>query len=244
MVSSRWLLRDNLNRTIMKEEISNLIALGDIHGLTVWKEIVAVHPDALIVFLGDYLDPYDACEPAIALDNLRDIIAFKEAHPERVVLLLGNHDLHYFSKEMPHSVRYSHVLAPDAEALFTEKRSLFQYAFQVGKLVFTHAGISNEWFLEDFGGDPSQSIAFQLNHPAEEQMAALFRVGTVRGGADNCRGGIFWADRKELHDPLHGYTQVVGHTRVRYLFLQEGKNDNRVIFCDCLRYGSYFKLKD
>ncbi|MCD8262709.1 MAG: hypothetical protein LUD15_15580 [Bacteroides sp.] len=35
------------------------IAIGDIHGLTTWKGIVEKHPDCKIVFLGDYLDPYE-----------------------------------------------------------------------------------------------------------------------------------------------------------------------------------------
>ena len=37
-----------------------VILIGDIHGRTIWKQIVERHPDAdHYVFFGDYFDPYE-----------------------------------------------------------------------------------------------------------------------------------------------------------------------------------------
>ena len=36
-----------------------IIVIGDIHGRTIWKQIVAANPDAdLFVFIGDYFDSF------------------------------------------------------------------------------------------------------------------------------------------------------------------------------------------
>lgn len=36
-----------------------IVAIGDVHGLEKWRSIVDEHEDCTIVFLGDYLDPYE-----------------------------------------------------------------------------------------------------------------------------------------------------------------------------------------
>lgn len=74
--------------------MNKVIAIGDIHGSTKWRNIIDGNKDAQIVFLGDYLDPYVEYDCDEILDNLIEIIDFKRNNKDRVVLLLGNHDLH------------------------------------------------------------------------------------------------------------------------------------------------------
>lgn len=80
-----------------------------------------------------------------------------------------------------------------------------------------------------------------MNNPTDEQLVKLFQIGAARGGDPDIKGGIFWADSSELSDPLHGFTQVVGHNRVPYIMEFKYANDNKIIFCDCLGDGMYFK---
>ena len=214
-----------------------IVALGDVHGLTYWKTVVEEHPGCRYVFLGDYLDPYGYIPRKELLRNLFEIILLKKLQPDDVVLLLGNHDLHYLRDDAPFCSRYDWQIADAASRLFRENAALFQNAYQEEKTVFTHAGISQAWFEEDFKGDASRPIADQLNAPSDEQLPALFRVGEKRGGRRGARGGIFWADITELDDPLHGFTQVVGHNRVREVTEHEGTAHNKIIFCDCLFAG-------
>jgi hypothetical protein len=219
----------------------NIIAIGDIHGLTHWKEAVNDNPDCRYVFLGDYLDPYEQLSDKQIIRNLQEIIAFKQQHPDDVVLLLGNHDLHYFAEEMELSVRFNIKIAAEVSEIFRDSYDLFQFALQEDTCVFTHAGISQQWFDEDFHGDATRNIAEQLNHCSPEQMPALFRVGFERGGEKNTHGGIFWADIRELKMPLRGYTQVVGHNRVPDI-IDHSDNGGRIVFCDCLANGNYLKI--
>lgn len=216
-----------------------LVAIGDIHGSTDWKAIVEKHPDCRIVFLGDYLDPIEYIPRKKLLQNLCEIILLKKKRPDDVVLLLGNHDLHYFCTDITLSSRFDFLIGEKASRWFLENMALFQYAYQENKIVFTHAGIAQEWFMQDFKGDIHSPIAAQLNHPADSQIAALCQLGHLRGGKEGKTGGIFWADEAELSDPLHGFMQIVGHNRVEEVTVRSGAHDNQIIFCDCLWNGNY-----
>ena len=218
------------------------IAIGDVHGLDLWRDVVEAHPECGVVFLGDYLDPYGYVHKGKLLDNLRAIMQLKRDRPEDVVLLLGNHDLHYFCDEACVGTRFDMEIAADASKLFLDNIHLFQYAFQDGEYLFTHAGVSQEWFDNDFCGDAARPIADQLNNPAADQVPALLRVGSARGGRACDTGGIFWADKSELEEPLYGFTQIVGHNRVAEVTEHTGPGGGRIVFCDCLRNGLYLYI--
>ena len=213
------------------------IAIGDVHGLDLWRDVVEAHPECRVVFLGDYLDPYGYVHKGKLLDNLLAIMQLKRDRPEDVVLLLGNHDLHYFCEEACVGTRFDMEIAADASKLFLDNIHLFQYAFQYGEYLFTHAGVSQEWFDNDFCGDAARPIADQLNNPAADQVPALLRVGSARGGRACDTGGIFWADKSELEEPLYGFTQIVGHNRVAEVTEHTGPGGGRIVFCDCLHNG-------
>lgn len=88
----------------MKQKDNNpiLLIIPDIHGRLFWISSTRKYPDLPVIFLGDYLDPYTHYEdilPSEALANFKEILDFKKANMERVTLLLGNHDIHYFDKD-------------------------------------------------------------------------------------------------------------------------------------------------
>jgi hypothetical protein len=140
------------------------------------------------------------------------------------------------------STRFDYEISKEVSTLFEENLHLFAYAFQEDKRIFTHAGISEKWFLEDFWGDPNKNIAEQLNNPKPDQLPALYRCGAMRGGDWASTGGIFWADINELNDPLHGYAQYVGHNRVGAIY-EHASNGGWITFCDCLYNKKYLKLE-
>jgi hypothetical protein len=228
---------------VVKSRINSCptVVFGDIHGLTYWKKVVAENPSCRYIFLGDYLDPYEYIEREQLINNLQEIIHLKNNRNDDVILLLGNHDLHYFSSDMDSGSRFDFDIAEEASKLFRENIHLFMYAFQEENRIFTHAGISERWFFNGFIGNADQNIAAQLNNPLPAQVAALCRCGAMRGGNWNAVGGIFWADISELNDPLPGYTQFVGHNRVDDIH-EHTNNGGRIIFCDCLYNKKYLKL--
>ena len=218
------------------------IVFGDIHGSMFWQKVVEENPDCRYIFLGDYLDPYEKISSYQLIDNLKKIIKFKKKHIDDVILLLGNHDMHYVNLDIIPCCRFDDEIEKFAHPLFSKNIHLFTYAFQEDNRIFTHAGISQEWFLDDFGGDVNKNIAEQLNNPHPDQLPALFRCGLFRGGDINDVGGIFWADINELCNPLPGYIQFVGHNRVDGI--QKHKNKGgMIVFCDCLFNKKYLKLE-
>ena len=77
------------------------LIIPDVHGRSFWKKSVydylENHPEVKIIFLGDYLDPYqyEGIYPDDAIPVFEEIISLKKQYPDRIILLIGNHDLHY-----------------------------------------------------------------------------------------------------------------------------------------------------
>ena len=101
-----------MKNTLCDLDKDQLVIIPDVHGRDFWREAVRLRTDAEFLFLGDYLDPYphEGISRDKAFAGLLDIIAFKEANPEKVTLLMGNHDLHYLYPNLMGS-RYDYVNA-------------------------------------------------------------------------------------------------------------------------------------
>ncbi|MCD8262708.1 MAG: hypothetical protein LUD15_15575 [Bacteroides sp.] len=148
--------------------------------------------------------------------------------------------MHYITDRIEQCFRYDYDLSAKVAEIFSTHRELFQFAYQEENCIFTHAGIVYKWFVNSFKGDIEQNIAYQLNNPRPEQEVALYFCSKKRGGFDET-GGIFWADIEELYKPLQGYTQVVGHNRVKEI-TEYTNNGGRIIFCDCLFNEGYLSI--
>lgn len=218
----------------------NIIVIGDVHGRTSWKRIVERHPGCRFVFLGDYCDPYEKMPGEEVMENLMEIIRLKQARPDEVVLLLGNHDVHYTDDRAPFGSRFDLELAWQIKEILTTNADLFQCAYSERGILFTHAGVSEAWFHQSFGGDADGDIASQLNARAAD--AALYHCGASRGGP-HLHGGIYWAGKSEMQCPLRGTTQVVGHTRTNGVERIESGN-GVVYFCDCLEMEKYLMIEN
>jgi hypothetical protein len=117
--------------------------IGDIHGRKSWKALVS--DDCVNVFVGDYFDPYEKISHEQLRENFLDIVAYKQAHPESI-LLIGNHDKHYILG-IEESTRYDHHFAAEAQKMLTENADLMQAAAAFGDTLITHAGVSAIWYL-------------------------------------------------------------------------------------------------
>ena len=75
-----------------------ILIIPDVHGRDFWIE-PCKHIDEFdkVIFLGDYHDPYPfQVSQKTSRHRLRDkLIPFIEAHKDKVVCLLGNHDRSY-----------------------------------------------------------------------------------------------------------------------------------------------------
>ena len=105
------------------------IVLGDIHGRNVWKDIVFQEEADRVIFIGDYFDSFDI-GPADQMFNFKEIIEFKEKNECEVIMLIGNHDFHYYPGGETYS-GYQYGAAPAIRQLLKENEQL---KFEIQKL--------------------------------------------------------------------------------------------------------------
>lgn len=212
------------------------IVIGDLHGKTVWEQIEPKKYDK-IIFLGDYVDNYDSTDEEI-IENLKAIIKFKKQHKDKVVLLIGNHDIQYMDGgRLMVCSGYRDSYAKELNLIFQNNEDLFLEFFVIqGKnkyggnnYVFSHAGFSRslcEIYEISFNKYPDTPC-----HIGDR--SGLYNIGKSRGGLHE-HGGIFWADKSELEsDYLPAIHQVVGHSKVKD-FVRYGDHKSSIAFVDCL----------
>ena len=137
----------------MNSNIHTLV-IPDVHGRTFWKNAISKYnikdyPNLAIIFLGDYVDPYDfehiSREDAIV--NFEEILMTAE-HDDRIHLLIGNHDMHYFYNA-PYKSRVDHRHYNDIKAMFQNHMKMFNIAYENTILnktyLYTHAGVTSFW---------------------------------------------------------------------------------------------------
>ena len=71
------------------------IVIGDVHGRSLWKQIVNQENADRVIFIGDYFDSFDI-KGEDQISNFLDIIEYKKSSGKEVIMLIGNHDHHYF----------------------------------------------------------------------------------------------------------------------------------------------------
>lgn len=212
-----------------------ILIIPDVHGRKFWKEdtdklIDYINHEVIdVVFLGDYVDPYqfENIKVSDAIENFKEIIEFAK-NRQNVHLLLGNHDMHYFDKyfadHVVAKVRYSHFYAKDIIKIFRDNKSLFKIAWETRvntrKFLFTHAGLLKTWAEIHMGKlrvwrgaiddkykiDSIEPNATSLNALLESKngILALADIPQSRGGW--CAyGSPIWCDCNEHLDSFKYY---------------------------------------
>ena len=214
------------------------LIIPDVHGREFWREPVKftlAATNANIVFLGDYHDPYPHewdydvdCESR-SVKNFKEIIDLKKKYPDRVVLLIGNHDCGYAIGDDICSSRMDHRNRGELEKIFQENRDLFQLAAEcdiAGRhIVFSHAGILKGWVRMVWGeeetAEPTFNVVDQLNQAwSEDQWAVLNALGDYdryRGWGGFQYGSPVWSDIRSwvrvTPEETFGFN-IVGHTQL------------------------------
>ena len=208
-----------------------MIIFPDIHGRPFWRKPIenALKSPESIIFLGDYLDPYDyeGITPAEALSRFKEIVALKTAHPEQITLLLGNHDLHYLYWKLEGG-RLDWLHKEEIKAFILENADCFQMAAAVrmpkGNILFSHAGILNGWlkkYPQIFTSMDGEIVASVLNEmwtdevQREKLLKILSDVPFSRWG--NSRyGSPVWSDVDDIRrdaKEIPGWYQIFGHSQ-------------------------------
>jgi len=234
------------------------VIIGDVHGRSTWK--LAIHqeePVDRVIFIGDYFDSFDI--PGLEqIHNFKEIIRYKETNPQiEVVMLIGNHDHHYFPEiGYTGTSGYQSGIAPSITQVIDENRHHLQMAYGFGEYLFTHAGVSPVFMDQVFGKDgwSKENVVVDLNELFKYKPRAFLFNGLESSGDNACQTPIWIRPRSLMsvnkkHDKglKKDYIQIVGHTQMRRLDL-EGSDKftgGRYYFVDTMdTSGDYLIIED
>lgn len=211
-----------------------IIALGDIHGRNIWKEIVQKESDAdKFIFIGDYFDTRDGgYSPNRQIENFKEIIAFKKANPDKVIILTGNHDFHYIRgiNEIYSGYQAGYAIDIAEQIHDAIKNDLMQMCYVHDKYVFTHAGVTKTW-AEAYEIDLT-NLEQSLNDLFKfKPYSFKFAMGEYFSstGDDVTQSPIWVRPSSLLTDMIDGVICVVGHTSVLEMTIH-----NKIILIDTL----------
>lgn len=196
--------------------MSKILIIPDVHGRTFWHKAKEIIDEVeKVVFLGDYLDPYpdEDITPDNAIIEFCKILEFKEQYMNKVVLLIGNHDMHYIELKFENASRMNEFRREEIHQLFMDDLDKFQLVYlHEDKYLFSHAGVYQTW-LERNGllGEDLLDTEKMLKY----HWISLDAHTWYRGGMDLV-GSCIWADLRESlnMDLLPNVIHIVGHTQL------------------------------
>jgi len=229
------------------------VVIGDIHGRSTWKLITHLENADRVIFVGDYFDSFDI-KTEEQLNNFLDIIEYKKSSGKEVIMLIGNHDHHYFPEITDTGTSgYQRVGKYQIEPIIDANREHLQIAYQMDEFLFTHAGVSSIFMDETFGLNKwkVETIADQLNEMFKHRPG-VFTFNGIDGYGDDEYQTPIWirprslmrANKNTLRKQV---IQVVGHTQVKSLDLIAADKTfgNRYYLIDCLgTSGEYLIIQD
>ena len=225
-----------------------ILNVGDLHGRKVLDQVkLKINDYDLSIFLGDYVDPYPMENNNYSgkdlLKYLEDIIQIKKDNMDKVILLLGNHDVHYFYNN-DYCSRYNHSLRLELNKIYLNNLQLFQVAHQIDNNIWTHAGVTKKWlkkynhiFKEYKLEKDYSNLSNILNELLySEHRDILWECSPYRGTSWDDVGGPMWADIQEsCLSVLPGINQYVGHTSLTKVHCEKrnnGDGEGTITYCD------------
>lgn len=216
-----------------------ILVIPDVHGREFWREPVKEvlgKTDAKVIFLGDYVDPYDyefergVNYEEITIGILNEIIDIKKEFGNRVTLLIGNHDCGYRFDLDICDCRTDYYNFEKIRNTFIENKDLFQLAdeeyIEDKHYIFSHAGIHKGYvkyaFPDEFDSITEENVVDYFNNAYFTEdpkvINSLGMYDAYRGYGAYDYGSIVWADfHSWMKDDYDGYAyNIVGHTQLEH----------------------------
>lgn len=209
---------------------NSILIIPDIHGRTFWKKAkTAILNGYEIIFLGDYLDPYnfEGITNEETYKNFQEILEFKIKYKKQITLLLGNHDCEYFLKDI-YPCRQDLELKEEYKRIFTNYNDLFDLvayrSINGNKYSFSHSCITNGWLSKidkyNILGKDFREILHNLQslyktEKYETLNLILKDVSYLRGGNEQFGSMIWsnWDEIKQYDYEIDDIFQIFGHSQ-------------------------------
>ena len=204
--------------------------------------------------MGDYVDDWHASSGA-SYNIVKGLVDWA-SEDDRVILLLGNHDLSEWLDGIFNCPGFNKDTHNLVEPLFRKNQHLFKIAYNFQDILFTHGGLTSGWIQDmeilGFTPLPKESSAQEkaehyatflnwafnkrgIDDKATRITKALTTVGPARCLGSCAYPSPIWADFREImRSPVSGISQVVGHTPVDTIthFYFTDTESRQIIACD------------
>ncbi len=196
-----------------------ICVIFDIHNqITKVKKILEIERPDFTIFGGDF---FDSWWDSVELAEKTSHYLIELMNNPRNIFLWGNHDLLYAYSKNYYASCGGYTLDKDNminSIIKKEHWDRFQFFHIDNKILFTHAGLTNQ-FIEESKVIPE--LPFIKTFLTEESKNAkvclekggphwFYAIGRIRGGMNKV-GGIIWCDTREFKSTPN-LRQIFGHT--------------------------------
>lgn len=210
------------------------LVLGDMHGhYETVKQIYDKECPEQVILLGDYFDSFTVT-PLEQKDSFESLMELKNLHElqygdNTFILLLGNHDFHYFESinERYSGFRFETFMYAQAMVkAFDDKQIQIAVVDNENKTIYSHAGVTNTWFKGS-----SLTTILDLNNVNFNKLKHTYLGGDfthIAAYGDTIYNGPLWVRPQSLREDAFidnsGVTwkQIVGHTHYKTIQQYDG----------------------
>ena len=224
--------------------------IGDIHGtdkfLKCYDKIIKKDNDCdKIIVFGDHFDPYKNLHFHDMIDNY---IKFTEImnKDERVISLLGNHDLSSYIIQLDKTNRTLKWKTGAAQISRHIRNNLNKsyLCYRINDYLFSHAGVSETWFnnlkviyqkrlIDNYTGWTDGELY---------NLVSFYPYDKSHWGDDPNQGCTWIRPESLINNPYGDYNQVVAHTRVDVYQKIKMSNDKDLWMVDTKGNPDYLTL--
>lgn len=226
------------------------VVIGDVHGRSIWSDILNHEQPDKTIFLGDYVTSHEGIGGEEQLNQLSSILKLKRDNPSNIVLLRGNHDLDVmpcrWAECFPRGPLVVRKRFSD-EAFRNEFLELTQWVhvIQVGNkpVICSHAGVSKSWLELLFGRVRFDEDAINTLPPSE---SFGFNLEDLSYRGDYPKQPCTWIRPRSLQTyAVDRYDQIVGHTPTMQGCSKMSTANGDIIFlCDSLANRGYLVIEN
>lgn len=192
------------------------LVLGDIHGRICWWDIIQKENPDRVIFMGDYVSTHDKnISQEQQCSNLEDILNFKRERNGDVILLRGNHDMQHLGYPWAECSGFFPKVHQWMSGIKEDFLELTQWVYVEDNTIFSHAGISKEFWEYLNLGEPTVDNILKINEIEPSSLFAFTPAHFSDHYGDSTCQPLTWIRPGALLDShLDGWEYVVGHTRV------------------------------
>ncbi len=224
-----------------------ILVLGDVHGRTIWKNIVDKENPDKVIFLGDYVSTHDKISSDEQLLNLNDILVYKENNLSNVILLRGNHDIcelgYHWAECYPNEPEVRKEMSVDPLKSRFLDLTQWIYIEEDIKTIFSHAGVSEVW-MKDIA---KIKDIYDINTLIPSEIFGFCPDNYYDQSGYSKTQPPTWIRPSSLHQcNIQGWDQVVGHTPMRDIIngYMAAKYHQNTWFCDALEVNKYLVINN